>query len=90
MAALDEIDFDELDDYLELFQQDDVIKEALLHGVDLRKYAEQIDNELRDAEIESVSQFVMKSSDIVELHNQVQGCDDILARMQEILLGFQV
>ncbi|CCI49287.1 unnamed protein product [Albugo candida] len=89
MAALDEIDFDELDDYLELFQQDDVIKEALLHGVDLRKYADQIDNELRDAEIESVSQFVMKSSDIVELHNQVQGCDDILARMQEILLGFQ-
>nr|CCA25640.1 vacuolar protein sortingassociated protein putative [Albugo laibachii Nc14] len=89
MATLEEIDFDELDDYLELFQQDDVIKEALMHGVDLRKYAEQIDHELRDAEIDSVSQFVMKSSDIVELYHQVQGCDDILARMQEILFGFQ-
>ncbi|TMW62995.1 hypothetical protein Poli38472_005613 [Pythium oligandrum] len=86
---LDEIDFDELDDYLELFQQDGVIKEALAKGVDLRQYARQIDAELRAAEIDSVSQYVMKSADIVELHDQVQECDNILAKMQEMLLGFQ-
>ena len=87
---LDEIDFDELDDYLELFQQDGVIKQALDKGVDLRQYARQIDHELRAAEVDSVSQYVMKSTDIVELHDQVQECDNILAKMQEMLLGFQV
>ncbi|KAJ0412752.1 hypothetical protein ATCC90586_002382 [Pythium insidiosum] len=88
-VKLEEIDFDELDDYLELFQQDGVIKEALSQGVDLRQYAAQIDQELRAAEIDSVAQYVMKSADIVELHDQVQECDNVLAKMQEMLLGFQ-
>jgi hypothetical protein len=89
-VKLEEIDFDELDDYLELFQQDGIIKEALSKGVDLRKYARQIDQELRAAEIDSVSQYVEKSTDIVALHDEVQETDNILAKMQEILLGFQV
>ncbi|GLD95224.1 hypothetical protein PINS_up003866 [Pythium insidiosum] len=88
-VKLEEIDFDELDDYLELFQQDGVIKEALSQGVDLRQYAAQIDQELRAAEVDSVAQYVMKSADIVELHDQVQECDNVLAKMQEMLLGFQ-
>jgi len=86
---LEEIDFDELDDYLELFQQDGVIKEALSQGVDLRQYAQQMDRELRAAEAASVAQYVAKAEDIVELHDQVQACDNLLARMQEMLLGFQ-
>ncbi|CEG44701.1 Vacuolar sorting protein VPS52/suppressor of actin Sac2 [Plasmopara halstedii] len=86
---LDDIDFDELDDYLELFQQDEVIKEALSQGVDLRGYAQQIDQDLRAAEAASVTQYVMKSADIVELHDEVQDCDNLLAKMQEMLLGFQ-
>ncbi|KDO26347.1 hypothetical protein SPRG_08421 [Saprolegnia parasitica CBS 223.65] len=87
--VLEDIDFDELDDHLEQFQQDDFIKEALAKGVDLRQYAMQIDRELRDVEMESITQYVAKSADIVDLYNQVQSCDDILARMQEMLLGFQ-
>ncbi|KAL3668681.1 hypothetical protein V7S43_005977 [Phytophthora oleae] len=89
VVNLDDIDFDELDDYLELFQQDGVIKEALSKGVDLREYAQQIDQELRAAEAASVEQYVMKSTDIVELHDEVQDCDNLLAKMQEMLLGFQ-
>ncbi|CAH0482526.1 unnamed protein product [Peronospora belbahrii] len=86
---LDDIDFDELDDYLELFQQDGVIKEAISKGVDLREYAQQIDEELRAAEAASIAQYVIKSADIVELHDEVQDCDNLLAKMQEMLLGFQ-
>lgn len=86
---LEEIDFDELDDYLELFQQDGVIKEALAKGVDLRQYARQMDQELRAAEAESVAQYVLRAEDIVALHDEVQQCDNVLARMQEMLLGFQ-
>ncbi|RHZ15949.1 hypothetical protein DYB37_004287, partial [Aphanomyces astaci] len=87
--VLEDIDFDDLDDHLEQFQQDDFIKEALAKGVDLRQYAQQIDRELREVEMESITQYVAKSADIVDLYNQVQSCDDILARMQEMLLGFQ-
>lgn len=86
---LEEINFDELDDYLELFQQDGVIKEALAKGVDLRQYARQMDQELRAAEAESVAQYVLRAEDIVALHDEVQQCDNVLARMQEMLLGFQ-
>ncbi|KAI9913745.1 hypothetical protein PsorP6_005117 [Peronosclerospora sorghi] len=85
----EDIDFDELDDYLELFQQDSELKEALSQGVDLRKYAQQIDEDLRVAETASVEQYVMKSADFVELHNEVLECDNLLAKIQEMLLGFQ-
>ncbi|TDH67602.1 hypothetical protein CCR75_000086 [Bremia lactucae] len=88
-VRLGDIDFDELDDYLEQFQQDEVIKEALSQGVDIREYAQQIEQELRAAEAAAVSQYVMKSADIVELHEEVQECDNLLAKMQEMLLGFQ-
>ncbi|CAM9108563.1 unnamed protein product [Choristocarpus tenellus] len=30
-----------------------------------------------------------QSSEVMALHKQIQGCDNILARMQEMLLGFQ-
>jgi hypothetical protein len=41
-------------------------------------------------EMESVKEYVQQSSNVVSLHTQIQACDMILARMQEMLLGFQV
>lgn len=41
-------------------------------------------------EMESVKEYVQQSSNVVSLHSQIQSCDVILARMQEMLLGFQV
>lgn len=40
--------------------------------------------------MESVKEYVQQSSNVVSLHSQIQSCDVILARMQEMLLGFQV
>jgi hypothetical protein len=58
--------------------------------VDLRGYSRQIDQELREVEVESVRDYVEQSAEIVSLHNQMQTCDNTLAKMQEMLLGFQV
>lgn len=48
MEGQDEIDFNGIDEDLEQFQQDDIVRQALLQGVDLRGYARDIDLELRE------------------------------------------
>lgn len=47
----EEVDFDEVDDDLEKFQADEIIKEALQKGVDLRNYAREIDGQLNGMEV---------------------------------------
>ncbi|CAM9116209.1 unnamed protein product [Discosporangium mesarthrocarpum] len=89
MSNNDDIDFSGIDEDLEQFQQDDIVRQALLQGVDLRGYARDIDQELREVETDSVREYMAQSEDVLALHKQIQGCDNILARMQEMLLGFQ-
>ena len=38
----EEIDFNELDELIDKFQQDERVKEALLQGVDMRDYGRQV------------------------------------------------
>ena len=73
---------------LERFAEDTFIQAVLGQGVDLR-YSRQIEQELREVEVESVRDYVAQSEQVVDLHNQMQSCDAILKRMQEMLLGFQ-
>jgi hypothetical protein len=87
--VVDDINFDEIDEDLERFQQDEIVADALAKGVDLREYSRQIDDELKQVEMESVREYVGESDNVVYLHNQIQACDVVLARMQEMLLGFQ-
>ena len=42
-----EINFVEIDDDLALFQEDDMVQQALQRGVDLKKYGNELENELR-------------------------------------------
>jgi len=85
----DNIDFSGIDEDLERFQKDETVKQALNQGVDLRGYAKEIDNELREVELMSVREYVAQSGSLVELNHQIKACDETLARMQEMLLGFQ-
>ena len=41
------------------------------------------------AETNSVAQYVENNQLVMDLHKQMQECDAVLARMQEMLLGFQ-
>ena len=42
------IDFEGIDEDLASFQEDEMVKQALQRGVDLRKYADELEKELRD------------------------------------------
>lgn len=85
----EDIDFDEIDEDLEQFQEDEMVKQALQRGIDLKKYGQELAIQLKDAETESVQQYMDNSVQVVELHTQMESCDAVLARMQEMLLGFQ-
>ena len=85
----DEIDFEGLSDDLLQFQEDEMVQQALQRGVDLKRYGAELEKELKAAEAESVGQYVENSPQVVDLHKQMLECDAVLARMQDMLLGFQ-
>jgi hypothetical protein len=43
----EDIDFGEIDDDLERFQEDDMVKQALQRGIDLKKYSEELATQLK-------------------------------------------
>lgn len=44
----EDIDFDEIDDDLERFQEDDMVKQALQRGIDLKKYGQELASQLKE------------------------------------------
>lgn len=87
--SVDEANFDEIDEDLAAFQEDEMVKLALQRGVDLKKYGKELEKELKAGEAELVIQHVENNPKVVELHKQMQECDAVLARMQDMLQGFQ-
>jgi hypothetical protein len=67
-----------------------LVKEAMQKGVDLREYAAEVDAELFAVEKASLQDFSRETAKAVRLSDGIHDCDNILARMQETLLGFQV
>ena len=84
-----DIDFDLLAEDLALFSGDELVEQALQRGVDLKKYSEVLAKDLKAAEMECVTQYVVNSEQVSELHTHIQECDVVLARMQGMLVGFQ-
>lgn len=76
---------DGLDTNLEDFE----IQEVLRNGTDLREYALQLDKGIKDAEKTSVADYLKESENIASLHNQIEDCDGILAKMESMLMVFQ-
>lgn len=83
------INFDEIDEDLERFQEDEMVQQALHRGVDLKKYGRELEKELREAEAASIAQYMDNKQQVLDLHSQIHDCDDVLLRMQDMLLGFQ-
>jgi len=68
---------------------DDVVKEALNKGVDLREYARNIKKDLITVEEESIHDYLKECENIAQLHSQITGCNVILEKMEGMLYGFQ-
>mmetsp|Transcript_7199 Transcript_7199/g.17520 ORF Transcript_7199/g.17520 Transcript_7199/m.17520 type:complete len:731 (-) Transcript_7199:191-2383(-) len=86
---VEEIDFNEVDDDLKKFQEDEIVKDALQRGVDLGDYARQIETELKRTEKDSVSDYLKESGDVADLHMSIKSCDSVLERMEHMLTKFQ-
>lgn len=84
-----DINFDGIDDDLAAFQEDEMVKQALNRGVDLKKYGRELEKDLKERESELIVQHVENNPLVVQLHAQMLECDAVLARMQEMLQGFQ-
>ncbi|KAI8854929.1 Sac2 family-domain-containing protein [Chytridium lagenaria] len=59
-------------DRISEFQEDDLVKEAFSKGVDLRKYATEVDEELKDLERTHVQDYVQSSQTLGDLLGQLQ------------------
>ncbi|XP_017296915.1 vacuolar protein sorting-associated protein 52 homolog isoform X1 [Kryptolebias marmoratus] len=85
----DEFILDEVDNHIQANLEDDLVKEALKTGVDLRQYSKQVETELQKIEQASIKDYIKESQNIALLHNQITACDSILERMEGMLSGFQ-
>ncbi|KAF0539370.1 Vps52-domain-containing protein [Gigaspora margarita] len=85
-----EISFDEVDDHISEFQEDEFVREAFAKGMDLREYARNIEKELSGIEREHEIDYINQAKNFIELHNQIQSCDQTLATMENMLSVFQM
>ncbi|XP_052789808.1 vacuolar protein sorting-associated protein 52 homolog [Mya arenaria] len=85
----DDFLLEEVDVHIQENLEDEIVKEALKTGVDLRQYSRQIESELLQVENASIQDYIKEGENIASLHKQIAACDTILERMEEMLNGFQ-
>nr|CAB3267647.1 vacuolar protein sorting-associated protein 52 homolog [Phallusia mammillata] len=85
----DDYVLDNVDEHIQENLEDDLVKEALESGVDLREYAKQIEKDLSQVENGSIHDYIAESGNIAQLHTQIGECDQVLERMEAMLHGFQ-
>jgi hypothetical protein len=83
------LDFTAIDADLARFSQDEVIRDALNRGVDLRVYSKQVDTELHAMEALSIADYIRESDSIAGLFGHITSCEGVLTEMQSLLQSFQ-
>ncbi|KAF7727175.1 hypothetical protein EC973_007950 [Apophysomyces ossiformis] len=86
---LHHITFDEVDDRISAFQEDEFVSQALENGMDLREYARQIEDEKASMQKQLENDYVQHVQSFVDLHSEIESCDAVLGRMEELLNIFQ-
>ncbi|KAL3280624.1 hypothetical protein HHI36_003861 [Cryptolaemus montrouzieri] len=56
---------------------------------DLREYSHDVEKQLSTVRQETLIDHIAESKNIAHLHKQISSCDDILKRMENMLLSFQ-
>jgi vacuolar protein sorting-associated protein 52 len=88
-AKLMMINFEGIDEDLAAFQEDEMVQQALKRGVDLKKYGRELEKDLNHAELDSVRNYINLFEKYNYQYQEMQECDRVLARMEEMLHGFQ-
>ncbi|KAG2196301.1 hypothetical protein INT46_008385 [Mucor plumbeus] len=84
-----QITFDEVDDQILAFQEDEIVSQALENEMDLREYAKQIAHEKISVQRDLENNYLEHVQSFVDLHLEIQTCDEVLGRMEELLSVFQ-
>ena len=66
-----------------------MLKAILDQGCDPKEYGRQYEAKLRQAELDSIEDYISETDNLVQLHEQIHACDGILATMEELLGKFQ-
>ena len=85
----DAMNFDSIDEDLQRFQEDEVVRGALEQGVDLRDYSRQVSTDLQALSKESIGDYDAQASKVWELCDKLGQCDSVLVDMQDMLHDFQ-
>jgi vacuolar protein sorting-associated protein 52 len=67
-----ELTLQDIDRDLDEFQDHEFIRGILEQGRVLKEYSRDIDDKLRQAEMESIQEYIQESDNMVALHDQVQ------------------
>ncbi|KAL3641855.1 Vacuolar protein sorting-associated protein 52 [Castilleja foliolosa] len=86
----DAISLEGLEQELQDCKTDDVVSMILSKGTKLRDYTKDVENNLRQIELNSIEDYIKESDNLVSLHDQIHDCDTILSQMEKLLSGFQV
>eukprot|EP00899_Mesostigma_viride_P022961 jgi/Mesvir1/384/Mv11278-RA.2 len=94
--TLGELDMDSADvildglaEQLDAYGDHEVVKNMLYKGSDFKEYAAEVEHRLRQAELDSIEDYMSESDNLVALQGQINDCDQILAAMESFLGGFQ-
>ncbi|KAJ2787914.1 Vacuolar protein sorting-associated protein 52 [Coemansia interrupta] len=82
-------DDDDAAEQLPDMQNDELIKEVLTKGIDLRLYSQQIEQELSQLEDEQLANYEQHETALLELDSEIRGCDEVLANMEKLLVNFK-
>jgi hypothetical protein len=84
-----DLDLETIEADLQQFRDDDVVRDALGKGVDLRQYARQVDEDLRALLLSSVPAYIDESPHCAALYKELNECDAILAKMESAMESWQ-
>ncbi|KAK4512283.1 DNA repair protein rad52 [Mucor velutinosus] len=84
-----QLTFDEVDDQMVAFQEDEIVSQALENEMDLREYAKQIAQEKTSVQRDLENNYIEHVQSFVDLHAEIQTCDEVLGRMEQLLSVFQ-
>ncbi|XP_051134647.1 vacuolar protein sorting-associated protein 52 A-like [Andrographis paniculata] len=85
----DDVSLEGLEQELEDCKADELVANILSKGTKSRDYTKDVENNLRQSELESIEDYIKESDNLVSLHDQIHDCDIILSQMEKVLSGFQ-
>eukprot|EP00897_Mesotaenium_endlicherianum_P003559 jgi/Mesen1/3230/ME000187S02398 len=89
MTLEEEILLEGLQDELENFKSQEVVANVLGQGSELREFARDVEEKLRQVELDSIQDYIKESDNLASLHSQIEDCNSVLTHMETLLGGFQ-